>query len=335
MTDLNLFDALETCLKALEQGAELEACLALFPSLADELRPLLMAASQARSGAVTAVPEAVVRRGKARVLQAAAEMREQGSRRAVFPLFRLRSAPVGGRFIRLALASLAVLVFVLTGGTGLVNASDKAIPGDRLYPVKRSWEGVRLFLVTDPAAKARLEGEFDNERVQEIETLYHENRVAQVDFQGMVQSQADGVWVIGGLNIAVSPETRLNGEILPGATVRVMGVTEDGLIKAGEIDLLAAPGFTPTPEFTATPESTPTFEMTPLTEDSSSVDSSEPTEIIEAQDTPRPAESTDKPESSPEIKPTEGSHNEDTKPTETKPEDTTKPTDDHSGSGGG
>ncbi|HEY3312954.1 MAG TPA: DUF5667 domain-containing protein [Anaerolineales bacterium] len=335
MTDLNLFDALETCLKALEQGAELDACLALFPSLADELRPLLTAAVQARSGAVTAVPEAVVRRGKARVLQAAAEMREQSSRKAVFPLFRQRSAPGGGRFIRLALASLAVLVFVLTGGTGLVNASDKAIPGDRLYPVKRSWEGVRLFLVTDPAAKARLEGEFDHERMQEIETLYTENRVAQVDFQGVVQSQTDGVWVIGGLNIAVSPETRLKGEILPGATVRVMGETEDGRIKAGEIDLLASPGFTPTPEFTATPEPTPTFESTPLSDDSSSVDSGETPEFNQAEDTPHPAESTEKPESSPEIKPTEGSHTGDTKPTETKPEDTSKPTEaDHSGSGG-
>ena len=79
MMTTNLYDALEICLQALEQGSDVESCLVRFPALADELRPILEAASQARSAAVMDVPPAAMRRSKARVLQAAAEMREQAT----------------------------------------------------------------------------------------------------------------------------------------------------------------------------------------------------------------------------------------------------------------
>jgi hypothetical protein len=78
MTQTNFFDDLENCLQALDQGEDVESCLARFPAQAQDLRPILAAAIQARSIAVTEVPEAARTRGKARVLQAAAEMRAQG-----------------------------------------------------------------------------------------------------------------------------------------------------------------------------------------------------------------------------------------------------------------
>lgn len=37
--------AYEVCLQALRTGASLEACLSLYPDLADELRPALQAAA--------------------------------------------------------------------------------------------------------------------------------------------------------------------------------------------------------------------------------------------------------------------------------------------------
>lgn len=266
MTTDSLFDTLEICLQALDQGADVESCLVRYPALADELRPILIAAVQARTAVVTEVPADVARRGRARVLQAAAEMREQQIAAPVLPFWRKKGF-FSARFYRLAVTTALMIAFLLTGGTGLVNASNGALPGDNLYPVKRGWEGVQLAFVFDKHAKVELERKFDDERVQEIEELYTEKRMEQVNFQGVVQSQQNGLWVIGGLNIAIEKETVYVGEILLGATVQVIGETDDGLLKAERIILVAAPGTPPAliPTFAPPPTAVP--EMTPESEE--------------------------------------------------------------------
>lgn len=263
MTKPNLFEAFEICLQSMEQGADLESCLVLFPELAKELRPILSAAMQARSITAATVPLDVVRRGRARLLQTAAEMREQKKVVGVLPNFPgkswRRNGFFGVRFARLAVSFVAVTAFLATGGTGLVNASTGAIPGDKLYPVKRSWEGVRLIFVFDKHAKEQLAQEFDHERVQEIEELYSVKRIAEVNFVGVVQEKNDKIWVIDGLNISIENETRFAGDILPGAVVQVIGETDDGHIKAQQIMLLATPGVIPG----ASSSSTATFTRMP------------------------------------------------------------------------
>jgi hypothetical protein len=282
MTTDTLFDALEICLQALDEGVAVESCLVLYPALADELRPILVAAVQARVAAVTEVPVDAARRGKARVLQAAAEMREQQMAAPERQAWRKKGF-FGARFFRLAVTTVLVIAFLLTGGTGLVNASSGALPGDRLYPVKRSWEDVRLAFVLDSQAKAALEHQFDHERVQEIEELYSEKRIEQVNFDGVVESQQTGSWRISGLNVAIDEETATSANINSGATVRIVGETDDGVIKAGQIILVATPGVTPTAISTPTPESQTLPTLTPETgEDFGSGES----EKIEATETP-------------------------------------------------
>jgi hypothetical protein len=120
----------------------------LYPHLAEELRPVLEASIQARALALPAVPQAAIQRGRARVLQHAAEMRKSSPRpRQRWSLFA---------FPRLA-ASLAIALVFLLSGTGLVSASNGALPGDNLYPVKRSWEGLRLFFMSSPEERESLE----------------------------------------------------------------------------------------------------------------------------------------------------------------------------------
>ena len=298
----NLFDALEICLQALDKGADLESCLALFPEFVDDLRPILTAAVQAHSAVVRVVPAEVISRGKERVLQAAAEMREQRAAAPVAASASKRSKGFfGPRFFRLALTTASMLVFLLTSGTGLVNASSSALPGDNLYPVKRSWEDVRLFFVFDENSKEQLSEEFDHERVQEIEELYSEKRIAAVDFHGVVGSMTNDVWVIGGLNIVIDHETQLSSSILSGSTVRVTGETDDGVIKAGQILLVAAPGMIPTAVFDATLQPTVGSEASE-TPESTEVNDGE----NEGQSDEKPVISTPthKPENQPEVIPT-------------------------------
>jgi hypothetical protein len=263
MTSETLFDALETCLQALDQGEAVEACLARYPALADELRPILIAALQAREAAAPEVPAGVAQRGKARLLQAAAEMRARQTTVSA-PSVDRKKGFFGARFYRLAVTASLMIAFLLTGGTGLVNASNGALPGDQLYPVKRGWEGLQLALIFDPKAKVEREREFEHERVQEIEELYSEKRIEQINFQGLVQSQNDRAWVIGGLSILIEDETVFQGEATLGALVQVLGETDDGRIKAEKIILITGPSATPS--LLSTPAVAPVLQSPATTE---------------------------------------------------------------------
>lgn len=77
MIHVNLWDALENCLQALEGGANLETCLREYPSLAKELRPILKAALLARQAQSSDVPPEAIERGRAKMLQAAEHLRRQ------------------------------------------------------------------------------------------------------------------------------------------------------------------------------------------------------------------------------------------------------------------
>src|SRR3990170_7291575 len=115
--------ALEGCLRALEQGAQLETCLARYPKYAERLRPILSLA-----GAVRRVPPAK----PSDEAQAAAWQRF--SRRA-FDVRGARWRPALGWLKPLAIAAALVLAFVAAGG-GTIYAASKSLPDSPLYRVK-------------------------------------------------------------------------------------------------------------------------------------------------------------------------------------------------------
>jgi len=106
-----MFDALEYCLQALEDGADLNSVLARYPDLATELRPILEASIAARGMKIPEPSPEGMRRGRAQLLQRAAELRETKAapRPRVIPVFQ-----------RLSLALTLAAVFLLSG-TGLVR----------------------------------------------------------------------------------------------------------------------------------------------------------------------------------------------------------------------
>lgn len=65
-------------------------------------------------------------------------------------------------------AVLAVLVIALGGSIASVNASERSLPGDWLYPIKIAAEQTRLALTSDKADKLRLKTEFVGRRLEEI-----------------------------------------------------------------------------------------------------------------------------------------------------------------------
>ena len=95
-----LYEALEICLKEIEQGADVDTVLFHYPELAEELRPILEASVKAKDMAVRAPTQEMVRRNKAKLLQRAAEMREQ------------KAAPVSRRIWSVPLRRALVAIMV-------------------------------------------------------------------------------------------------------------------------------------------------------------------------------------------------------------------------------
>lgn len=228
----NIYDALEICLQDLENGADLESVLARYPDLAGELHPILKASVMARARSVVAPSPDAVRRGRAKVMQRASEMREAkvAPRKRMIPLFQ-----------RLAI-SFTLATFFLASGTGLVGASSSALPGEHLYPVKRTWEDLRLFFTFDLDHKNFLESEFDSERLDEVGELIVEGRHETIQFAG-VFTQLNGMDYVSGVPVLIPADLQAP---VSGTAVIITGRTNaQGFVELETIDLLPDGVFVP------------------------------------------------------------------------------------------
>ncbi len=236
MNEKNLYDALEVCLQAVETGADIESALKRYPLMAEQLRPMLETSLQARTLTAPSIPEAAMRRGRARVLQYASEMREsaQSSRRSIFS------------FPRLAISLALMIIFVLSG-TGLVRASTEALPGDNLYPVKRSWEDLRFLFVFNSESRKRLHSEFEQKRLEEISELLNQGRHEMISFAGMVTEQNGDQWMVADIPVRITPDSELPAEpVTIGTMVMVEGRTaSEGVVEAKRIEILETATYPP------------------------------------------------------------------------------------------
>ena len=230
---MNVYDILETCLSEIEQGVDVDTVLFRHPEHADELRPILEASVKARAMAAAQPSADVVRRNRAKVMQRAAEMRE------------VRVKPSSSRVwlasLRRLAVTLAVVMVLFVSGTGLVGASANTLPGDNLYPVKRTWEDVLVFFAFDPQQREVLEFEHENERLEELTELLAEGRSEQVGFSGYVTRQAGTEWRVSGITVSISSQTVLLQPVTLGDAVQVDGVTQmDGTVLAERVSKLPA-----------------------------------------------------------------------------------------------
>jgi uncharacterized membrane protein YgcG len=238
----NIYDVLEICLQEIESGADMESVLARYPDFAGELRPILKVSAMARMRGLAASepsPEAV-RHGRAKVMQHAAQMREA----KVAP----RSKRVIPIFQRLAI-SLTLTAIFLSSGTGLVSASSSALPGENLYPVKLTWENVRLFFSFNEESREALEHEFENERLHEVNELFVEGKKATIQFSG-VYMDVNGVAYVSGIHIVIVDTSNLPTQpLVNGVAVSVTGHTNaQGFVEVESIKLLPAGAVVPTGE---------------------------------------------------------------------------------------
>lgn len=227
----DIYQILELCLNEIDKGATIESLMVRYPAYADELRPILEASVDAKSIAAPNPPADVVRRNRAKVLQHAAQMREANASSTR----RLWSVP-----LRRALVSLAVIGVLFASSTGLVRAASTTLPGDNLYPVKRTWEDVLVIFTFNVQSKQTLQVEHENERLNELNELFAERRSVRVDFSGLVTRQEGNLWLVAGIPVAVSTQTGLPSQpVVVGDAIHIIGVTQnDGAVLAQQVYLL-------------------------------------------------------------------------------------------------
>jgi hypothetical protein len=142
--------------------------------------------------------------------------------------------------MRRGFVTLIVMIFVFAGGTNLVQASSSTLPGDRLYPVKRTWENVLVFAAVNSQKREVLELEQENNRLDEVQQLFEKRRSASVDFSGLVSAQNEGQWSVSGVNVLISLQTKLpKKNISVGAGVHVTGYAQNGVVQADTIELVS------------------------------------------------------------------------------------------------
>jgi hypothetical protein len=130
-----------------------------------------------------------------------------------------------------------------------VGASSSALPGENLYPVKLTWENVRLFFTFNEEYRETLEHAFENERLHEVNELFVERRDATIRFSG-VYTTVNGVAYVSGIHIVILNTSTLPAEpLINGVAVAVTGHTNaQKFVDVESIKLLPTGSIVPTGE---------------------------------------------------------------------------------------
>lgn len=230
MNEKQMIEKLEICLNALQMGADLDTCLALFPEDVPELLPLLKAAIQAQQIAYPDPDVEMVTRSRTKLLGAAERMRNK------------KTANVFGlRIPRVILATALVLLLLVFGTGGLLATSAQSLPGDQTYPIKLVVENLRLQLAPDTGMRAGIEENYNQRRVTEVQYLLDMGRTVPVSFTGKVERITGEFWIVKDILVKVDETSKILSEVKLGDVIEIHGTTSaDGWVIAKEIRLDAS-----------------------------------------------------------------------------------------------
>jgi hypothetical protein len=174
-------DILVQCIEDIKTGrASIEECLDRYPSMREQLEPLLKIALEI--GEPPDIKPSPAFKVKARVQL----MDQIHGRQAVtkWPWSRYSSQlkPMTYR-MRYSMASviLAIILALSALGAGTAYASQSSLPGDTLYSVKLATEQAGMMLVREDVARAERALSFADKRVREMIALAEKERPQDMD----------------------------------------------------------------------------------------------------------------------------------------------------------
>jgi hypothetical protein len=165
---------LTECIKDIKSGrATLAECLNRYPSRRGELEPLLKVALNIQELPVVELDSSYKQAAKARLLQQISTAKVEKPR-SFTNIFSFKQ-PLRFAWARVAVFVAVALVVLAMLGSGTVYASQNSLPGELLYPVKTSFEDVRILFAGSSGAKAKLNLQFAQIRLEEMNKLAASN----------------------------------------------------------------------------------------------------------------------------------------------------------------
>jgi hypothetical protein len=260
---------LDDCLAQMRAGKTIDECLQAHPAQAQDLRPLLQAASQVWENPIPRARPAAVRAGLDRLL-ASAKFQEVSplsvssgrfTRYVYHVAGTLKIILFGKTHSRYNLAfrlSVAIVLVVFASSAVMLRASASSLPGDSLYGVKRTWENVTISLTPDEQARQQLLEQFAGERRAEVKELIQLRRAGMVEFQAPLEQMDAKNWRVDGFQVQIDPETEVEGSPETGDAVDIHArLAADGTLYAIQVNVPAGLKPSPSPAPSPTPGLTP------------------------------------------------------------------------------
>ena len=236
-------EVLANCLDALEGGQGLAEVLARYPEHAAELEPLLEAAVWFGGQAAAVAPRpGFVAASRARLVQqVAAPPAASGSWLAM----AWRGLGSSWRIALQLGVVFVMLACLVLGSSGVAFASQNALPGDALYPVKLGLEQVELLVTLDPEEDLRLHLQFSQLRIAEMQRLlalgrYEDLAIATANYRYHVDQALALLEMLAAQNPAQAQSLAQEVEVVLTAQALHLGVLANIAPEAARAELEAA-----------------------------------------------------------------------------------------------
>ncbi len=171
----NIENILATCITDIKAGRHtLESCLASYPSLREQLEPLLNIALSIKEPPAFKPTRQFKIKARVQLMEYIhSNMIKEKSKDGL--LQRNIREFWSGRWLKTAAITAAILLVLSTITTTTTYAANNSLPGDILYPLKITIEDTRSRLTFNIKIKSELELSFALRRLQEIEALVNKN----------------------------------------------------------------------------------------------------------------------------------------------------------------
>jgi hypothetical protein len=199
---------LEQCLEQVAAGSSIESCLTQFPEHAAELEPMLRLTVQLRRAGSPRLAHSTRAAAYQHGMQALIQRKQRAQRWKWLREYRQSAA--------LRFATLAIALLLAIGG--LMTATQRSLPGDALYGLKRGSEQAQLQLTPDAAERAALHLDLALKRTEEIQILAQSNRA--LDRQTLLNANAHVASAIDAFNTLPADEAAQRGPNLAASARR-------------------------------------------------------------------------------------------------------------------
>ena len=217
MDTIELDSLLDDCLDRMRRGEDLESCLTSHPDHAEELRSLLIVATDLTQIEVPRTSQQAKEAGRQRMFaaleagQSTVSKSNQTIPASIVGIIRyLEQAQntfisnLSKEFLvmhKTVIAIVLVLVILFGGSAASAYAAQGSLPGDALYPVKTAIEDVSADFSMDSASEVRLYLRLAEKRIAEIESLAAEGRYEDMEkaverFESHVEKAIVGLLVV-------------------------------------------------------------------------------------------------------------------------------------------